>query len=577
MPQIIEVPNYGQVEFPDGMSDDEITKAIQSNMPKVETNPTSRIYTPEDGTIKQDIKNVAGGMLKGASGIGNTIVSSFTHVPKQIESLLSGKGIKNPATAFLDDFSARDANVDSALSQSGVDRDSGLYSVGRVGTEIAGTAGVPKILATGAELANMPRLASSLKSGGFNIGGNTGNMAKDWFLRGVGGGAVGGASVGAVDPLQTGTGAVLGAGTPLAILGAGKAGSLMGDAVIGSLGVTTGAGGDAVREAFKAGKNGATAFLENMRPNGAGFDDVVAKAKQGLMNMKLEKNAQYRSGMLDISRDKSVLDFAPIDKAVKDISSMGSYKGVQIDKNSSATVQEIVEKVNEWKALDPAEYHTPEGLDALKQAISDIRDTTQPSTQARRAVDQVYNAVKDEITKQAPVYSKVMKGYAESAKTINELERTLSLSDKAPTDTSVRKLQSVLRNNAQTSYGNRQDLVNLLQSQGGVDVMPDLAGQALNSWMPRGMSGAFQKGSIPILGSYSAATNPIGLAALAAYLPLASPRLVGEAAYKAGKVAGGTSRGAKAVNDAITMNGLLSVPKANYLPLSILESQRTPR
>lgn len=41
MPQIIEVPNYGQVEFPDGMSDDEITKAIQSNMqPQKQSLPT---------------------------------------------------------------------------------------------------------------------------------------------------------------------------------------------------------------------------------------------------------------------------------------------------------------------------------------------------------------------------------------------------------------------------------------------------------------------------------------------------------------------------------------------------------
>jgi len=31
MPQIIDVPNYGQVEFPDGMSDDDIVKAIKKN------------------------------------------------------------------------------------------------------------------------------------------------------------------------------------------------------------------------------------------------------------------------------------------------------------------------------------------------------------------------------------------------------------------------------------------------------------------------------------------------------------------------------------------------------------------
>jgi hypothetical protein len=32
MPQIIEVPGYGEVEFPDGMPDDQIAAAIRANM-----------------------------------------------------------------------------------------------------------------------------------------------------------------------------------------------------------------------------------------------------------------------------------------------------------------------------------------------------------------------------------------------------------------------------------------------------------------------------------------------------------------------------------------------------------------
>lgn len=32
MPQIVEVPGYGDVEFPDSMTDDQITAAIRTNM-----------------------------------------------------------------------------------------------------------------------------------------------------------------------------------------------------------------------------------------------------------------------------------------------------------------------------------------------------------------------------------------------------------------------------------------------------------------------------------------------------------------------------------------------------------------
>ncbi|MFU1875666.1 hypothetical protein, partial [Enterococcus faecium] len=81
----------------------------------------------------------------------------------------------------------------------------------------------------------------------------------------------------------------------------------------------------------------------------------------------------YRQGMAGVSADKTVIDFAPIDKAVASIKSMGSYKGQQINKNAAGAVDEIADLVNQWKSLDPTEFHTPEGLDALKQAISDIR------------------------------------------------------------------------------------------------------------------------------------------------------------------------------------------------------------
>jgi hypothetical protein len=57
--------------------------------------------------------------------------------------------------------------------------------------------------------------------------------------------------------------------------------------------------------------------------------------------------------------------------------------------------------------------------------------------------------------------------------------------------------------------------------------MPQLAGQALSSAAPRGLQGI---GSA-VAGATTAFANPAYLAAL----PLTSPRIVGEAAYYAGK------------------------------------------
>jgi hypothetical protein len=73
--------------------------------------------------------------------------------------------------------------------------------------------------------------------------------------------------------------------------------------------------------------------------------------------------------------------------------------------------------------------------------------------------------------------------------------------------------------------------MNTLEQQGGQEVMPALAGQALNSAMPRGLAG--QLGGVGYI-SGAALTNPMALPAAA----LASPRLMGEAAYYTGKASG---------------------------------------
>jgi hypothetical protein len=56
--------------------------------------------------------------------------------------------------------------------------------------------------------------------------------------------------------------------------------------------------------------------------------------------------------------------------------------------------------------LDPAEFHTPEGIDPLKQKIGDIRDATQYGTPERVAANGIYNAVRQTIVDQAPEYAK---------------------------------------------------------------------------------------------------------------------------------------------------------------------------
>ena len=501
--------------------------------------------------VAQHGKNALGGFIRGAGSIGATIASPFETSQEN------------------DD---RRARIDTNMAELvGADPESLMYKGFKLGGEVAGTAGAGGVVANGLiraapvvaraapAVANlMTKAAPAIQSGGLTLGANApSNAVANLLLRSGGGVVNGGVSAGMVNQNDFGEGAMYGGALPGAIKVAKSTGGALKNGATGAikhaLGMTTGTGGNSVATAYKSGLEGGTSFLDNMRGD-VPMTDVLDSAKSALGKMRLDRSAQYKAGMAGVSADKSVIDFAPIDKAVASIRSMGNYKGQVINKNASGTVDEISDLVSQWKGLDPAEFHTPEGLDALKQAISDVRDTTQFNTAARKAADTAYNAVKNEITAQAPTYSKVMKDYSQASETLSEVERALSLGNKAAADTSMRKLQSLMRNNVNTNFGNRLDLAKTLE-QNGADILPAVAGQSMSSWTPRGLAGLAGLGT----GASALATlNPGILAAL----PFSSPRLMGEAAYGLGSAGRGLlDVGGKAGQQVSGLLGRMNAPQ----------------
>jgi len=311
-----------------------------------------------------------------------------------------------------------------------------------------------------------------------------------------------------------------------------------------SVGLATGAGAESIREAARAGAAGgakAEAFLGQLRGN-APIENVVATAKEAVAELRQNRSDAYRAGMGGATQNTALLDFAPIDQAIINAEKVGTFNGVVIRGNAASALKEIKDKVAEFKAGNPAVFRTVEGFDKLKQAIGDIQQALPYGTPARKVADDLYNSVKNEIVKQAPDYAKVMGDYEQASALLKDIEGSLSLGKKANIDTSVRKLQSILRNNANTNYGRRVDLGRQLEATGvpGADTLfPQLAGQMLSSPTPRGIQGA----TSALGGGAALVTNPALLPSLA----LTSPRLVGEAAYYGGKAGGAAQRVAEAL------------------------------
>jgi hypothetical protein len=484
----------------------------------------------KSGGLMQDIGNSIAGQVRGAGSIGATLLA-----PKDALESFIARQMGAPELQVPD----RRAAMTEGLRSMGADPESLLFKGNKLIAEILGSSGagggvanaITKVAPSVA--AAVPSFINALRTGGLFTGAKAGpgvaGLAANMAPRIAGGAVAGGATAGLVNPEDAGAGALIGGALPPAVKAAGAVGSVVkqaaGGLVKNTLGVTTGAGGQAIGTAYQAGKQGSDDFLNNMRGN-VPMEDVLGKAKAALSQMRQQRGEAYRSGMAAVSGDKAVIPFSPIEQAMSKFQSMGSYKGQTINKNAANTVDELADIVNRWKGLDPSEYHTPEGLDALKKAIGDVRDSLQYGTPGRTAADGIFNAVKKQITDQAPTYSKVMKDYSEASQLVGEIERTLSLKPGASVDAAMRKLQSLMRNNVNTNFGNRLDLAAKLEQQGGQSILDDIGGQALNSWTPRGLQAATSGGAL-------LAAFPTGGASLA-MLPAASPRLAGEVAYGLG-------------------------------------------
>ena len=322
----------------------------------------------------------------------------------------------------------------------------------------------------------------------------------------------------AIDPL------VAGARGATAALGAAGSGAAQ------FLGATTGAGGESIRQAFQAGREGGERSAQ-FRANISGNADQLAildAARQNLNSLRDQRASAYRSGMVDISKDKTVLDFSGIDQALKNAEGRTKFQGKIKDPEAARALDAARQIVEDWKTSDPVLYHTPEGFDALKQSIGAVLENLDPRTNSYNTVNQVYNATRKEIVKQAPVYANTMRQYTQASDQIREIEKALSLRDTASADTAMRKLQSLMRDNVNTNFGQRVRLGRELEAQGGQLMMPGLAGQALQSAVPRGIQAATM---LPTGGvSYMAGGVPAALASAA----LSSPRLMGEAAFMTG-------------------------------------------
>jgi len=309
-------------------------------------------------------------------------------------------------------------------------------------------------------------------------------------------------------------------------------------------GIATKTGGETLREAARSGMAGVGSsksadFLDNLW-NNVPATDVVDDALKGQSALHDNSFQDYLANTAGPFADRTPLNFENVKKALEQSNAMDVYNGIDINPGTASVKQRVGDIVSQFEARP--DLRSIVDMDALKRGLGNIWRDTQPSTTENRAASNVYNAVKNEIVNQSADYGKAMKASEDSLDILKEISRELSLNPKANIGTQLRKLQSVTRNNAYTSYGHRVSLAKMLEDAGAENLMAKLSGQALNTWQPRGL-GSLQQGGLMGAG-YLTKMLPeaVGIAALH------SPKLMGLASYGLGVGANLTGKAAKELN-----------------------------
>jgi len=192
---------------------------------------------PEVSGLQRAFGNFGAGLVRGAGSIGATLLYPIDKATDLIQGD-RGPSMSGMITGQqpLSRNEERRRDITEGLRSLGYDPESFAFGAGKLGGEIAGTAGAGNAIAglvsrVPGAVAAAPGLLQSIRTAGMATGAapaTLGAKAADLGIRAAGGAITGGASAGLVSPEDATTGAAVGAALPGALQVAGKAGQAVG-------------------------------------------------------------------------------------------------------------------------------------------------------------------------------------------------------------------------------------------------------------------------------------------------------------------------------------------------------------
>lgn len=294
-----------------------------------------------------------------------------------------------------------------------------------------------------------------------------------------------------------------------------------------TLGKTTGAGFGVIKEALEATVAGgakAKAFRQGLRGK-VTPEQITEEAKSGLQEIIGQRRNAYQQQLSTLAENTKRFDTTPVmDKFTSKLSDFGvvaTDEGLDFSRapglgRYKKDVEDLVNVVENWGTKEGDLTIT--GIDKLKQTIDDFKIGSQESKRFDSFVTDLRKEAQGLIMDQ-PGYKKLVDDYAASSGVIEDIQKGLSLGDKAMVETSFKKLTTALRQNNDF----RAQFVKELDEATGGELLSKISGQQLSELFPRGLSGVLA----PLAGGGALATG-VGVGPIMAAALTTSPRVVGE-------------------------------------------------
>lgn len=457
---------------------------------------------------------------------------------------------------------AKIAQFDPRVQELQAQEEAGIAPKGSVEQTLEGPSGkevAGDVLRTGALFTPIGKIAGAISRGAKALGavGRTEKAAK---LAGnvVGGGTAGAAAdvgVGLAegeDP-RLGVGTFLGAGIPVASPVVKALGQVGRRATFETSGVLSGTSEETLEQAYQAAKAGGRQVeeLTTTLRSRANPEKLVDDLRTSITTVRNEQQTAFRE-TLDALSDQ-VVETQPAKSSFVD--TLNRFK-VRVADNGTLdfsgselrTVPAAQAKISQaWREIaGMPERMTLGELDTTRQAVKAIKSIAGDDPSASKANVLIEDATRSvrKAGEQVDGYGKMLDNFGESAEFLEELERGVSVGDRATVDQTYRRVITSLRTNNEQ----RQALLEELDAATGGALLSQISGQQLSEFLPRGIIGRFVA---PFIAG-GALTGGVTSAMIPGLL-LASPRVTGEFARALGLTAAKTTALIEAIDTSRTL------------------------